>query len=111
LYTELTTVTPFLVKNTTYRTKTLSGSPPSWNLRNSPAYTPVFRPEIDTAKSRIFELLLLPLKALIVIKLTPASAFPDTENSKNPHSRTASLLRTFRSSGPNSKNSSPGVEN
>jgi hypothetical protein len=36
-------------------------------------------------------------------KLTPASAFPDTENSKNPHSRTASLLCTFRSPGPNSK--------
>jgi hypothetical protein len=31
LYTELTPVTPFLVKNTTYRTETLSGSPPSWN--------------------------------------------------------------------------------
>ncbi len=43
------------------------------------------QPKTGSAKSHIFELLLLPLKALIVIKLTPASAFPDTENSKNPH--------------------------
>jgi hypothetical protein len=33
---------------------------PSWNWRNSPAYIPVFRPERDTAKSRIFELLFPP---------------------------------------------------
>ena len=76
------------------KTKTdiaLSHSPPSRNWRNLPAYIPVFRSERDTAKSRIFELLLLPPRTLIVIKLTPASALPDTENSKNPHSRTASL--------------------
>ncbi len=36
---------PIHCENTTYRTETLSGSPPSWNWRNSPAYIPVFRPE------------------------------------------------------------------
>jgi hypothetical protein len=31
LYTQLTPATAFRVENTTYRTETLSGSPPSWN--------------------------------------------------------------------------------